>query len=151
MNIVFLVSIAVEANPTYNGNNSTAQWGGKWALTVHRPDHDSKARQVHLRFEVTAGDDLKLLPYSGHLQAAAEITFDRAEDAALLDQAAAWNATGPLVGFIRSHLDAITAVGPYARMILGGITQSQLVVAGQLTDASGNLSPLYPQSSEASE
>lgn len=121
LNALLLISTSISANVAFKPESS-ATLKTNFTLTVIRGDggNDLK-RQVHLVLDLQMGDDPSATPYIGNVQAMADITFKAAEDAAALDKAAVWSAINPLVGLVRSHVLATTALGPYNRILLGPV------------------------------
>jgi len=138
-----LVGIAIEANTDFDGQKSSARFSASWSLAVIRNTSLDLIRQVHLRADLKAVGD-NPLPYSGHIQGMAEILFQRQEDADLLDQSAAWNAVSPLVGFVRTHLDGITAIGPHPRLLIGPVNIQKLLSGAAKFDGAGEHVALFP-------
>lgn len=122
-----LAETAIVANPKHHEGAAFKQ-SINIAPNMMRAPSDPLRRQLRIRLDLKSDDKADLAPYLGHISGVCEIVFSTAPSSPETgDRIAAWSHVGILLGFLRTNLQQITAVGPYPRVLLGAASTADVL------------------------
>jgi hypothetical protein len=134
---IFLEEVSLKANADFDPDKGEGGFGVGFGFCVMRTKENPLRRQVHLRLGVLMLEDSDLTPYSGDIQVFTQVTVDRDVGAAEIDLAVAWAAVSALVGSVRTHLDALTAIGPHPRLNLSPVNAERVLREASVVGVDG--------------
>lgn len=134
-----LAKVDLQANPAFDGTEAeTIRTAYK--LNVMRPHGTPLVRQVQLLMQMGLKQkDSPRISYFGEMLVLAEVHFQQSEQISddYLDERAAWVGAPILTGMVRSHVQIITALGPYQGVLLSPVLTSRLVANASVYEKEG--------------
>ena len=134
-----LAKVDLQANHAFDGTEAeTIRTAYK--LNVMRPQGTPLVRQVQLLMQMGLNQkDSPRISYFGEMLVLAEVHFEQAEQSSddYLDERAAWVGAPILTGMVRSHVQIITALGPFQGVLLSPVLTSKLVANASVYEKDG--------------